>query len=73
MGKTESPAEPATDDGGWVHTIRIVSDALGALGISKPEPKKRGRKPKPKEQTEQMPKRKRGRPRKDACPSAGTL
>ena len=73
--KTDAPAEPATDDGGWVHTLQIVFDELEALGLSKPapkpEPKKRGRKP--KEQTEQKPKRKRGRPRKDATPSAGTL
>ena len=75
--KTDAPAEPASDDDGWVHTLQIVFDELEALGLSKPvpmpEPKKRGRKPKPKDQTEQKPKRKRGRPRKDATPSAGTL
>ena len=75
--KTDAPAEPATDDDGWVHTLQIVFDELEALGLSKPvpkpEPKKRGRKPKPKDLTEQKPKRKRGRPRKDATPSAGTL
>lgn len=75
--KTDAPSEPATDDGGWVHTLQIVFDELEALGLSKPvpkpEPKKRGRKPKPKDQTEQKPKRKRGRPRKDSTPSVGTL
>ena len=75
--KTDAPAEPATDDDGWVHTLQIVFDELEALGLSKPvpkpEPKKRGRKPKPKDLTEQKPKRKRGRPRKDATPFAGTL
>jgi len=75
--KTDAPAEPATDDNGWVHTLQIVFDELEALGLSKPvpkpEPKKRGRKPKPKDQTEQKPQRKRGRPRKDAAQSAGTL
>ena len=75
--KTDAPAEPATDDDGWVHTLQIVFDELEALGLSKPvpkpEPKKRGRKPKPKDQTEQKPKRKRGRPRKDETLSAGTL
>jgi hypothetical protein len=75
--KTDAPAEPATDDDGWVHMLRIVFDELEALGLSKPvpkpEPKKRGRKPKPEDQTEQKPKRKRGRPRKDATQSAGIL
>ena len=75
--KTDAPAEPATDDNGWVHTLQIVFDELEALGLSKPvpkpEPKKRGRKPKPKDPTEQKPQRKRGRPRKDAALSAGTL
>ena len=75
--KTDAPAEAATDDNGWVHTLQIVFDELEALGLSKPvpkpEPKKRGRKPKPKDQTEPKPKRKRGRPRKDSTPSAGTL
>jgi hypothetical protein len=75
--KTDAPAEPATDDDGWVHTLRIVFDELEALGLSKPvpkpEPKIRGRKPKPKDEAEQNPKRKRGRPRKDATQSAGIL
>lgn len=75
--RTDAPTEPATDDGGWVHTLQIVFDELEALGLSKPvpkpEPKKRGRKPKPKEQTEPAPKRKRGRPRKNAIQSAGAL
>lgn len=75
--RTDAPEEAATDDGYWVHTLRIVFDELEALGLSKPvpkpEPKKRGRKPKPKDQTEQKPKRPRGRPRKDAVQSAGSL
>ena len=75
--KTDAPAEPATDDGGWVHTLKVVFDELEALGLSKPvpkpEPKKRGRKPKPKDHAEQKPKNKRGRPRKDALQSAGAL
>lgn len=68
--RVDAPAEPATDDGYWVHTLQIVFDELEALGLSKPvpkpEPKKRGRKPKPKDPAEQKPKRPRGRPRKDA-------
>lgn len=75
--RTDAPAEPATDDGGWVHTLVSVFEELEALGLSKPvpkpEPKKRGRKPKPKDQTEQKPKRLRGRPRKNADQSAGNL
>lgn len=75
--KVNAPAEPATDDGGWVHTLQTVFGELEALGLSKPvpkpEPKKRGRKPKPKDQTEQKPKRPRGRPRKNPLPPAGGL
>ena len=75
--RTDAPAEPATDDGYWVHTLVSVFEELEALGLSKPvpkpEPKKRGRKPKPKDQTEQKPKRPRGRPRKNADQSAGDL
>ena len=75
--RTDAPKEPATDDGYWVHTLKMVFDELEALGLSKPvpkpEPKKRGRKPKPKDETEQKPKRPRGRPRKNSTPSAGTL
>jgi hypothetical protein len=70
--RTDAPSEPATDDGGWVHTLQIVFDELEALGLSKPvpkpEPKKRGRKPKPKDEKTQTPKRPRGRPRKNANP-----
>ena len=48
--KTNAPIEPATDDGYWVHTLKLVFDELEALGLSKPAtkplPKKRGRKPK---------------------------
>ena len=73
----DAPEIPATDDGGWVHTMLYVFEELEALGLSipvpKPEPKKRGRKPKPKDQTEQKPKRPRGRPRKNAIQSAGVL
>ena len=75
--RIDAPADPATDDGGWVHTLKIVFAELEALGISrpvpKPEPKKRGRKPKPKDQTEQKPKRPRGRPRKDVFQPTGNL
>lgn len=75
--RIDAPADTATDDGYWVHTLQIVFDELKALGLSKPvpkpEPKKRGRKPKPKDETEQKPKRPRGRPRKNPTPSAGSL
>lgn len=75
--KTDAPEDPATDDGYWVHTLKIVFDELEALGLSKPVPKpeqkKRGRKPKPKDETEQKPKRPRGRPRKNPIQSAETL
>ena len=75
--RTDAPADPSTDDGYWVHTLRTVFEELEALGLSKPvpkpEPKKRGRKPKPKDQVELKPKRPRGRPRKDANPSAGDV
>lgn len=70
----ESPTEPATDDGCWVHTLHTVFAELEALGLSKPipkpEPKKRGRKPKPKNPENLKPKRPRGRPRKNPL-SAG--
>lgn len=73
--RVDAPAEPSTDDGYWVHTLKTVFEELETLGLSKPvpksEPKKRGRKPKPKNQTD--PKRPRGRPRKDANQSAGNL
>ena len=73
--KVDAPAEPSTDDGCWVYTLKTVFEELEALGLSKPvpesEPKKRGRKP--KNQTDPKPKRPRGRPRKDANQSAGTL
>ena len=75
--KTDAPEDPATDDGYWIHTLKIVFDELEALGLSKPvpkpEPKKRGRKPKPKDETEQKPMRPRGRPRKNPIQSAETL
>lgn len=48
--KVDAPAEPADDDGCWVHTFEAGFEAMAALGLSrsvpKPEPKKRGRKPK---------------------------
>ena len=71
---TDAPADPATDDGYWVHTLKTVFEELEALGLSapapKPEPKKRGR---PKKEPEiQKPKRPRGRPRKNPT-SAVTL
>ena len=63
----DSPEQPRSDDGCWVHTIGCVFEELEALGLSipvpGPEPKKRGR-PR-KELTEQKPKRPRGRPRKN--------
>lgn len=69
----DSPAEPATDDGCWVHTLNAVFAELEALGLSKPapkpEPKKRGRKPKPKDPATMKPKRPRGRPRKNPLPA----
>ena len=74
---TDAPHSPSSDDGYWVHTLQTVFEELEALGLSKPvpkpEPKKRGRKPKPKDQVDIKPKRPRGRPRKDANPSAGNL
>lgn len=70
----DSPMEPSTDDGYWVHTLQTVFVELEALGLSrpvpKPEPKKRGRKPKPKDPATLKPKRPRGRPRKNPL-SAG--
>ena len=70
----DSPMEPSTDDGYWVHTLQTVFVELEALGLSKPipkpEPKKRGRKPKPKDSADLKPKRPRGRPRKNPS-SAG--
>lgn len=73
--KVDAPAEPAFNDGYWVHTLLTVHEELEALGLSKPErkpqPKKRGRKP--KDQTEPKPKRPRGRPRKNATQSVDTL
>lgn len=75
--RTDAPEEPATDDGYWVHTLRIVFEELETLGLSKPipkpAPKKRGRKPKPKDPSEQKPKRPRGRPRKNSSQSADAL
>ena len=75
--RTDAPVEPATDDGCWVHTLQTVFEELEALGLSKPilkpEPKKRGRKPKPKDPENLKPKRPRGRPRKNANPTAEPL
>ena len=53
--RTDAPDDPSTEDGYWVHTLKIVFEELEALGLSKPIPKplprKRGRKPKLKDQT----------------------
>ncbi len=67
--RVDAPAStPTTGDAYWIHTLQKVFEELELLGlsqpISKPEPKKRGRKPKPESSNEQ-PKRKRGRPRKN--------
>ncbi len=71
--RTDAPDDPSTDDGYWVHTLKIVFDELEALGLSKPIPKplpkKRGRKPKLKEQTDIDPIRPRGRPIDDVIQS----
>lgn len=73
--RVDAPANPRTDDGGWVHTLVTVFEELEALGLSqpvpKPEPKKRGRKK--KEPAEPKPKRPRGRPRKNSAQSVGPL
>ncbi len=37
--RTDAPADPATDDGCWVHTLQTVFEELEALGLSKPAPK----------------------------------
>lgn len=75
--RTDAPSSPVTNDGYWVHTLKIVFEELETLGLSepvpKPAPKKRGRKPKSKDETALKPKRPRGRPRKDASQSAGQL
>ena len=73
--RTDAPQEPATDDGYWVHTLKMVFEELEALGLSKsvpkPEPQKRGRKPKYKdEESAQKPMRPRGRPRKNSAHGA---
>lgn len=64
----DSPKEPSTDDGFWVHTLGYVFDELEALGLSKPTPKrmakKRGR-PR-KISAGNKPSRPRGRPRKNS-------
>lgn len=71
--RVDAPADPSSDDNGWVHTLQIVFDEMERLGLSrpvpKPEPKKRGRKP--KEPDVQKPKRPRGRPRKNPIQPAG--
>ena len=45
--KVDAPETPSTNDGYWVHTLKLVFEELEALGLSKPipksEPKKRGR------------------------------
>jgi len=66
----DAPKLPRSDDGYWVHTLKIVFEELEALGLSipvpKPAPKKRGRPRKNPESNE--PKRPRGRPRKNPLP-----
>ena len=75
--RTDAPPQPKSDDGYWVHTLKSVFEELEALGLSipepKPEPKKRGRKPKLKGTDTIKPKRPRGRPRKEANQSVGSL
>ena len=70
--RTDAPAQPRTDDGGWVHTLEKVFEELEALGLSqsipRPEPRKRGRKPKSPQ--DQKLKRPRGRPRKNPLPDS---
>lgn len=67
----DAPLNPASDDGGWIHTLPMVFKELEALGLSKPAlkpmPKKRGR-PK-KEPAETKSKKPRGRPRKQTISS----
>ena len=54
--RTDAPdsVPPSTDDGYWVHTLKLVFEELEALGLSvptpKPAPKKRGRKSRQKTQ-----------------------
>lgn len=69
--RTDAPPEPRSDDGYWVHTLKCVFEELETLGLSIPEPKKRGRKP--KDPKAAKPKRPCGRPRKDANQSVGLL
>jgi len=67
--KIDAPEYPRTDDGGWVHTLKLEFDELERLGLSQPIPqpekKKRGR-PKKNQDVITKPKRPRGRPMKDA-------
>lgn len=66
--RVDGPAEPASDDGYWVHTLLDSFAIMEALGLSKPipapAPKKRGR-PKKNQEPVNKPKRPRGRPRKN--------
>ena len=64
----DAPEKPSSDDGGWVHTLPSVLNALEALGLSTPAPQqptpiKRGRQK--KEPEPEKPKRPRGRPKKN--------
>ncbi|MDR1312544.1 MAG: hypothetical protein LBQ12_02340 [Deltaproteobacteria bacterium] len=63
----DAPEPPSSNDAYWVHTLLYVFNELEALGFSVPSaksiPKKRGR-PK-KDSEEQIPKRPRGRPKKN--------
>lgn len=65
-----APEPPKSDDGYWVHTLKIVFEELETLELSlpvpKPVPKKRGR---PRKDPDiNKPKRPRGRPRKYPLP-----
>ncbi len=70
--KADAPAEPSSNDNGWVHTLQIVFDEPEVLRlsnpVSKPEPKKRGRRTDQMVQAEQNFTRPRGRPGKNAPP-----
>ena len=53
--KVKGPADPSSDDEYWIHTLKNSFQLMEALGLSKPVPA--------------PPKRKRGRPRKNASKS----
>lgn len=41
---SDAPADPATDDGYWVHTLNVVFEEPEAQGLSKPAAKTRNQK-----------------------------